>query len=263
MCNMKITVLGCRGSVPTGAKEFSKYGSDTSCYLVETDTQAVFLDAGTGIVKAPDIGNRKISLVFSHFHLDHIMGLTFFPYLSKECDISIYGGGNAMEAGATLDLIFAPPFWPARLGEYPSNLSFFGASGEWDVGDIHFKAIPGNHPDGAMIFRITSGKASFVYATDYEYTDRDLDRISEFSKDTDLIIYDGQYTKEQADKFKGYGHSTKESGLKVLEHSGAKQILFTHHDPRHNDVFLDRESSRISDLCKDAFLAYPGKVIEL
>ena len=77
---MKITILGARGSVPINGRETLEFGGATSCVLVETDEQAVFLDAGTGIIKSPDVGSRHISILITHPHLDHMIGMPFFPY---------------------------------------------------------------------------------------------------------------------------------------------------------------------------------------
>ena len=43
---MKITVLGARGSMPSEGRDFLEYGGATSCVLVETDEQAIYIDAG-------------------------------------------------------------------------------------------------------------------------------------------------------------------------------------------------------------------------
>ena len=54
---MKITILGARGSVPTDGRDMLEFGGATSCVLVETDDTALYLDAGTGIMSAPDLGD--------------------------------------------------------------------------------------------------------------------------------------------------------------------------------------------------------------
>ena len=56
---MKITILGARGSVPTEGADMLEFGGATSCVLIETDKEAVFFDAGTGIINAPDVGDKK------------------------------------------------------------------------------------------------------------------------------------------------------------------------------------------------------------
>ena len=83
---MKVTILGARGSIPTEGKDMLEFGGGTSCVLVESGDQAVFLDAGTGILNAPDIGDKAITILLTHPHLDHIIGLPFFPYIFERTD---------------------------------------------------------------------------------------------------------------------------------------------------------------------------------
>ena len=80
---MKVTILGARGSIATSGRDVQEFGGATSCVLVETDKEAVFIDAGTGIMNSPDLGDRRISILISHPHMDHLGGLPFFPYLRQ------------------------------------------------------------------------------------------------------------------------------------------------------------------------------------
>jgi len=63
--------------------------------------------------------------------------------------------------------------------------------------------------------------------------------LREYADGADLLIYDAQYTPEEYSRFRGWGHSTWAEGVKVARDAGAKQLLLFHHDPSHNDVFLD------------------------
>ena len=55
---MKVTILGARGSIATSGRDVQEFGGATSCVLVETDKEAVFIDAGTGTL-SPSIAERK------------------------------------------------------------------------------------------------------------------------------------------------------------------------------------------------------------
>ncbi len=72
---MKMTILGSGGWIPTSARQ-------TSCYLITSGTEALVLDAGTGlgalhINPALLDGVETVMVVLSHFHLDHVTGLGF------------------------------------------------------------------------------------------------------------------------------------------------------------------------------------------
>jgi len=72
---MRMTVLGSGGWIPTSYRQ-------TSCYLVTAGTEALLLDAGTGLGALhidPSLldGVETVTLALSHFHLDHVTGLGF------------------------------------------------------------------------------------------------------------------------------------------------------------------------------------------
>ena len=114
---MKVTILGARGSIPTEGKDMLEFGGGTSCVLVESDDRAIFLDAGTGIINAPDIGNRSITILLTHPHLDQVIGLPFFPYISeKNRRIDFYAARTGdYSAYEQLDTVYTNPLWPCRI----------------------------------------------------------------------------------------------------------------------------------------------------
>ncbi|MCP4402357.1 MAG: hypothetical protein GY801_34255 [bacterium] len=54
------------------------------------------------------------------------------------------------------------------------------------------------------------------------------------------MIHEGQYTPEELPGYKGWGHSSWAQAVEVAEEAGVKQLVITHHDPGHNDTFLDK-----------------------
>ena len=88
---MKLTICGIRGSYPVFGKEYEKYGGSTSCYLIETSTQAVIVDAGTGIINVPEMKQQNIPILMTHSHVDHLIGLMAFNGLKDaHRNIDIY-----------------------------------------------------------------------------------------------------------------------------------------------------------------------------
>ena len=50
---MKVKFYGTRGSIAVSGKEYAEFGGSTSCVRVVLDNGAtIFLDAGTGILRA-------------------------------------------------------------------------------------------------------------------------------------------------------------------------------------------------------------------
>ena len=86
---MQVTIWGCRGSLPTPGPHTVHYGGNTSCLEVELANGSILvLDAGTGIrelgAKLERLNVRRIQLLLTHLHLDHVEGLRFFGPLWDE-----------------------------------------------------------------------------------------------------------------------------------------------------------------------------------
>ena len=70
----------------------------------------------------------------------------------------------------------------------------------------------------------------------------------------DLVIYDSTYTEEEFPSKIGWGHSTWNEGVKLCRMAGAKRLGIFHHDPEHDDVFMDK-------LADDAARAWDGAFV--
>ena len=86
---MWIKCWGSRGSIPVSGAEYLKYGGDTTCMEIHSDSgEIIIVDAGTGIRR---LGNHlmkenllKYHFIFTHAHWDHLMGFPFFKPLYSE-----------------------------------------------------------------------------------------------------------------------------------------------------------------------------------
>ncbi len=264
----RLEVYGTRGSNPIFGEPYAKYGGSTSCYAVTATTEdsqeAIFLDAGSGSINAESIENSNISIILSHSHLDHILGLMVFPYLNDEdkC-ITIYlAKRNGLSAKEQIDALISNPLWPCSIDDYKAKVTIKDMPESFNIGSVQVDTMESNHPGGSSIIRLTFDGKKLVYATDYEHGEEEKEKqLAQLSKDADLILYDAQYTALEYPNFKGYGHSTPEEGLKLKEISGAKEMVFVHHSTNHNDLFLYQEERKY--LAQGAHFAREGEVFYL
>ena len=97
---MQVRIWGCRGSIAAPGADTVAYGGNTSCVeVVHGGETTLILDAGSGIralgVDLTRRGTRRIHLLLTHLHLDHLEGLPLLRApLGRACD-----GGDL---GATL-----------------------------------------------------------------------------------------------------------------------------------------------------------------
>ena len=82
--------------------------------------------------------------------------------------------------------------------------------------------------------------ATLVVCTDIEHINGPDESIIKLAANADLLIHDGQYTEEEYKRYKGWGHSTWKQAIEVAIKANVKKLIITHHDPDHDDDFLDR-----------------------
>ena len=263
-----LTVLGTRGSMPGEGKDFALYGGSTSCYRIRVDDEEIYLDAGSGIAGAKIEKNTNITILLTHMHLDHIIGLPFFPALTdKGRQIKIYAAEReGLQPKDAIDCLVTVPFWPAKIENYPADTTFHtlpktaGEKKFFYLGNVEVSFIEGTHPSGSTIFKLTHEKKSVVYATDFEHLPSEgCDRLIDFARGCDLFLYDAQYTEGEYKKFRGYGHSTPEVGIKIAELAEVKKILFVHHAPWRKDFEIAEMENFFRAANENIFFARIGQ----
>jgi phosphoribosyl 1,2-cyclic phosphodiesterase len=252
---MRVTIWGCRGGIPTPGPDTVRCGGNTSCIEVALDNGAVFvLDAGTGI---RDLGNdlqergaRRIHLLLTHLHLDHLEGLRFFaPLFDEDVKIDVWGPRSPTQTlRERIRRSFSPPLFPIDLSEIPAKLSFNDVPGKpWSVEGAKLASGLVMHPGPTVGYRIEADASSVAYLPDHEpaltgeFEKRSLDWISggSIAKDVDLLLHDSQYFDEEYENHVGWGHSSVDTAVAYAHAVGARRLVLFHHDPRHPDGTLE------------------------
>lgn len=279
---------GTRGSIATPGPATNKYGGNTACTEVRCGDQLLILDAGTGIrvlgmSLLREFQRRPIHghIFVGHTHWDHIQGFPFFePAFNSANEFTIYSLHGAEKP---LQKVFRgqmdSDYFPVLLSEMKAKLNFCELESEILLGEVRVSFIFLNHPGLAVGFRISFAGRSLVYLSDHENFGRLSPRgpsphpldveIEGFAGNSDLLISDAQYTEEEYAQKKGWGHSTFLDALERAAQAKVKRLAIFHHDPAHDDAFLDR----IQEFCEktmaernytfSCFLAQEGTSIDL
>ncbi|MBR1618279.1 MBL fold metallo-hydrolase [bacterium] len=301
MKDFKVKFRGVRGSFPVADKKFLQYGGNTSCVEINAGGHVIILDAGTGIVKVGDELMEKYissalevkdrtpvcaSVLLSHIHQDHILGLTFFkPMHLKSSKISIFGDGNDSDIlkDNLSNLVFGKTF-PLDLNDIQCELDIHNLDENYvillrddcnaqlvrkdkfepqenDVVVTFYKSYV--HPqNGVIIYKITYKGKSVVYATDKESYFGGDKKFVQFSKNCNLLIHDAQYTSEDYlnshSPKQGFGHSTYDMALEAMHQTGAKNLVFFHYEPSYDDSKLDKIKELYTSQNKNVYMAYEG-----
>ena len=136
------------------------------------------------------------------------------------------------------------PFFPLQVDALHAKLEFH----DFRAGDVinprpgvTLRTAPLNHPGGAIGYRIEYGGRSIAYVTDIELGDGPIDpALLALTKDVALIILDTTYTDEELPSHEGWGHSSWQQGIRLANAAGAGQLCLFHHDPDHDDAFMDK-----------------------
>ena len=249
---------GTRGSIATPGEATLKYGGNTSCTEVRCGEQLLILDAGTGIrvlgtSLIREFQQRPIKghIFVGHTHWDHIQGFPFFaPAFNPKNEFAIYSLHGAEKP---LNKVFQgqmdSDYFPVLLTDMKARLEFCELDSVVNLGEVQVSYVFLNHPGLAVGFRISYAGRSLVYLSDHENYGRlapggpipnpmDLE-IARFAENSELLISEAQYTEEEYEQKKGWGHSTFLDALERAAQANVKRLVIFHHDPSHDDAFLD------------------------
>lgn len=279
---LRLTIWGCRGSVPTPGPDTVAFGGNTSCVEVALEDRTVLvLDAGTGIIDLgidlASRGVRRLHLLLTHLHLDHLEGLRFFaPLWDERVTLDIWGPPSPLVGlQERISRAFSPPLFPVELSEVPAQVTFRDLPREpWTIEDVSLAADLVVHPGPTVGFRIATKSASFAYIPDHEpalvgIDGRSGDWISgaALAEEVDLLLHDAQYLEDEYETRVGWGHSSVSDAIAFSRAVRARRLLLFHHEPRHSDESLEQLEAHAQSLAgsdePQPALAREGMVIEL
>ena len=271
-----MTLWGTRGSLATPGPDTARYGGNTSCVAVQGEQGTrVVLDAGTGIRRlggAIDASVRRIDILLTHLHMDHIQGLGFFaPLYRPQTEVHIWGPASTdLSLQARIRRYLSPPLFPVSLRELPCQLHLHElGQAEFDIGEFRVTSARVCHPGPTVGYRIADSRRRVVtYLPDHEpalgprpfpSVPREWTSGGALAGDADLLIHDSQYSSHEYRDRVGWGHSSLTHVLDFARLAGARHVVPFHHDPSHSDAELDRLMSEAIDAFKPTFRITPGR----
>jgi len=265
---------GVRGSLSCPGPEYVKYGGNTSCLEVRCADRLLIFDGGTGMrpLGAHLSGKNALDadIFFTHTHLDHIVGVPFFaPLYRKDSNLRLWAGHlkPRMSIKDALSSMMVGPLFPIPIEVFASKPVYQ----DFEAGQvlrpqpgIVVKTAPLNHPNGATGYRIEFGGRSLCYVTDCEHTKGKLDQdILKLIEGADVLVYDSTYTDEEYDQYVGWGHSTWQEGARLCDAAKVKKLIIFHHDPSHDDAFMDKVAAAAAKARPGSLVATEGLILEL
>jgi ribonuclease BN (tRNA processing enzyme) len=262
--NLRLVVLGSRGSMPVCGGDFVVYGGGTTSFALVGDDRVVgFIDAGTGVALWRDFGllpAPSINVFLTHYHWDHIQGLSMLDLVwSEDHSMTIIGPGDPQHA---LTSVITPPWFPVPLNDAPL-IRFESLDQPVQLPGVTVTPFGVEHPQGAIGYRIDGPSSSVAIVTDHEAGSDTDDVIIDAIRGVEVLIHDGQYRPDEAEAYQGWGHSTWEDAVVAALSSGANRLILTSLDPRRTDDSVDVLVHAARRHFHATEAAYPGLSVSL
>jgi len=213
-----ISPLGTRGWMPLENRH------TTSFFIKYKDTN-ILLDCGTGITRflQPEIksllNGNPLHIIFSHYHLDHIIGLTYLSGIfEKEYKIKLYGPSNQIIDEGLKDscqYVTSAPIFGTPISKSTLDLEFFEIDDyKFEINGIEIKLIRQEHKGGSVGIKIDN---QICFFTDTKPNENLID----FAMNANVLIHESssidfneksQYHSNICDAF----HVAKKAQNKVL-----------------------------------------------
>lgn len=232
---MKVVFLGTMGYYPTEKRH-------TNCVVIR-DLNMI-LDAGTGFFRFPRfLVSNEINILLSHFHMDHVSGLTQLLGLFKGNRAKLYGPKGIQNC---LDTIFDQPFFPVPISKHPFSIE------AQEIGDGSFEINNGrvvtkvfdSHSCPVLGFRIETGSKIISFVTD---TSACSDEVN-FIRNSDLLIHECYYLNEHDERARKEMHTTTIRLAHLAREAECKRLALFHLNPS-----LETRLSDFEDEIKQVF----------
>ncbi|MBU0987126.1 MAG: MBL fold metallo-hydrolase [Proteobacteria bacterium] len=250
---MYIKCWGSRGSIPVSGTEYLKYGGDTTCIEIRTKSDDIIIvDAGTGIRR---LGNQlieenryKYHFIFTHAHWDHLMGFPFFkPLYFKQAEFTMHRCPfHSKFVETVLSKVMSPPNFPVKYSDVIARIEYLEACPmTFQIGSVIIEPIPISHPNNGSGYKFIEDGKSFVFLTDNELDFLHPGGLTykdylKFSEGADLFIHDAEYTPEEYETTREWGHSAYTRTLELAMEAGVGKLGLFHINQERTDQQMDK-----------------------
>jgi phosphoribosyl 1,2-cyclic phosphodiesterase len=249
---MIIRCWGARGSIPVSGRQYLQYGGNTTCLEIRTKNDDILIvDAGSGIRELGNFllaqGRHEFTLLLTHAHWDHIVGFPFFkPIYSPKTGINIWGCPFAQTSlKETLSRIMAAPNFPVNFDAIQARIAYQDTCiDSYQLGSMTITPIALSHPNQGNGYRFAEEGKCFVFLTDNELGFRhegglEYQDYLRFSQGADLLIHDAEFTAEEYEKTRGWGHSVYKDALQLAIEASVRKLGLFHHNQERFDAGIE------------------------
>ncbi|WP_041281790.1 MBL fold metallo-hydrolase [Desulfohalobium retbaense] len=243
------------------APDTVRYGGQTTCFALQSHPghdELLIVDAGTGIYplgrQLQKNGPRRIHLILSHLHQDHVCGFPFFaPLFDRRFEIRVSAPFvSPKEVSNALHALLHPPLSPVTWANVAARLQICPAPGPEDrLAGLTVTAIPLAHPGKAAGLCCTSAQGRrVVVVPDNELAAMTAEQrlaLHTACSSADLLIHDAHFLDAELDGARGWGHSSPLEAARLGLETRVQQVGLTHHHPDRNDDSIEAIEKQTRD----------------
>jgi len=267
-----LTFLGVRGSIPVSGPQFARYGGHSTCVAVATDpgtNPILTLDAGSGLwgmTRIHEGGPFEGSILLSHLHWDHMIGLPFFGAGDRpgsRVDVFL-PAQNGKDGKTLLTQMMSPPAFPITPDGLNGDWSFSAIEpGPFSTDGFDIVATEVAHKGGrTYAYRVSHNGVSIAFAPDHAPALGVHQSSVDALRGVDVLVHDAQYIDSERPRADDYGHATITDAIDFAQRIGARSLVLTHHGPHRTDEALDRILDGV-DQPIPILLAYEGMTLDV
>lgn len=227
-----------RDLIPLGTNGFyPSYGRATMSFLVLEGERALLLDAGSGTARLGEaaIARRLASVahldvVLTHYHLDHVIGLSYLPGVWRGRSVRIHGPAPPLVEGeprGALGQLLAPPLFPQTTECWPLRLEIraYRDTAELEHLGWDLAVRPQQHAGGSVGLRLGDHLA---YITDTVCDPATAD----FVRGVDMLLHECWWSDDElAASPNAGGHSNVSGVAQIARAARVKALAPIHHRP--------------------------------
>jgi ribonuclease BN (tRNA processing enzyme) len=140
-----------------------------------------------------------------------------------------------------MDAPYFPVPFDAMQAEIEFDIQENGA--HFAVGDVQVATIKQQHPGDSWGYSFKKGEKNIIFSSDSEHGTEAQEEgypFVDFLHKADILIFDGQYTSEEASEEKrNWGHSDHITAIELAARAKVCQLIVSHHEPGYSDSKIE------------------------
>jgi ribonuclease BN (tRNA processing enzyme) len=219
---MEGVLLGSGGWIPTSRRE-------TCSLLLREGPQVLLIDAGTGIQRLLErsdlvVGAESVHIVLTHFHLDHVIGLSYLPALPLQRPPVIWGPGkllSGLPTASILERLLGPPLFSAPLEAIAREVREVPETEvELDSFAVAVR-VQERHSAPTIALRVAD---AITYCTD---TAPDLGNVG-FAAGSQVLLHEAWHAQDSSDD---PAHTAAGDAARIARKAGVERLVLIHVNP--------------------------------